>query len=154
MVYYVTRCADRSDELYHHGVKGMKWGVRRAKTAVSTASKSIQAARYEESLNKAKRRQRKATARYERRNARYQRKIDKLDTLYNTKVSDLSQETIKRGRVAYTAIKMVRNKAITMAIGAAGGQAIVTAINGVNLANVGVAAVNKILLHNPPARYA
>ena len=27
-----------NSELYHHGVKGMKWGVRRARTTVSTSS--------------------------------------------------------------------------------------------------------------------
>lgn len=150
MVYYVTRCADHSDELYHHGVKGMKWGVRRAKTAISNASRSVSAARYEEALSKAKRRQQRATARYERRDARYQKRIERLDKAYKTKVSDLSEATIKRGRLAYTGIKMASNSVLYSALGAAGAHAAVTAIKGYNLANTGVAVATKLLEHKSP----
>lgn len=45
----------RKDELYHYGVKGMKWGVRRRSEAVKTARSNYKAANkeYKKAYNKA-----------------------------------------------------------------------------------------------------
>ena len=56
MEYVVTRSTD-TDELMHYGVKGMKWGVRRARpqTAVDSARANYKSAKkeYNKSFNKA-----------------------------------------------------------------------------------------------------
>lgn len=60
-----------SDEFYHYGVPGMKWGVRKVRKAVDTVKK-------QHANNKKERR-------------------DSIDRVLNMKFKDLSKETIKLG---------------------------------------------------------
>lgn len=67
--YYVVRTSYPNDELYHYGVKGMKWGVRKAGQAIKNAGSNIKA-------NAKKKRVQKADA--DIRYAEYKKARDKL----------------------------------------------------------------------------
>lgn len=114
-------------ELYHHGVKGMKWGVhkklRSVSQSVSRAGRAVGAANIEERIASVKRTMERNTARSDKRtrsykvkNAKYDAKLKRLKAMRNCKVSDLSLEDIERGRSAY---KTMKNTTISVAVTAA-----------------------------------
>ena len=119
-------------ELYHHGVKGMKWGVRKkiseASQNVKRMSRAISAANIEESRKRIERSiaknkdlQKRNKRDYRQQNARYRAKLKRLNAMYNGRVSDLSEGDINRGRTAYKTMKNVSmSVAITAASTAAG----------------------------------
>lgn len=113
--------------LYHHGVKGMKWGVRNAVSSVTKNSKRLsraisaaniedRRARIERSISKAKSLQKRHTRDYRPQIAKYKIKIKQLDKLRNKRVSDLSDEEISRGRSVY---KTMKNVSVSVAVTAA-----------------------------------
>lgn len=123
-------------ELYHHGVKGMRWGVRKKISAASQNVKrlgrAISAANIEESrmriersLARNKDLQKRNNRDYRQQNARYRAKLKRLNATYNSKVSDLSDVDINRGRSAY---KTMKNVSMSVAITAAS-----TAIGAVSM---------------------
>lgn len=114
-------------ELYHHGVKGMKWGVRKkfseTSQSVKRLGRAMSAANIEESrmrieknIERNKVLQKRTKRNYRQQNARYRKKLKRLNATYNSKVSDLSDVDINRGRVAY---KTMKNASMSVAITAA-----------------------------------
>ena len=114
-------------ELYHHGVKGMKWGVQNAfkntSASAKRASRALSAANIEERMISVKRSIEKHDAHSDRRkrtykleNAKYKAKLEKLKTMRDRKISDLSEYDINRGRSVY---KTMKNTSISVAITAA-----------------------------------
>lgn len=138
-------------ELYHHGVKGMKWGVRKAivntsqyarrfSRSISAANIEEQRRRIERSLARNKSRQKTNKRDYRQQNARYRAKLKRLEKMRNQKISDLSEYDIDRGRTAYKTMKNVSmSVAVTAAAAVAGSvyapAAVVTKIAGSALAS-------------------
>lgn len=102
----MTPTKQYNKELYHYGVKGMKWGVRR-----SIGAKARVAAIYESSSKDLG----KSISKYEARKAkagltdRQQKRFDKIkkskvevDKYRNKLIKDLSEKDIAKGRRAIT----------------------------------------------------
>jgi hypothetical protein len=119
-------------ELYHAGVKGMKWGVRKkiAKTSqsVKRLGRSISAANIEEqrrrierSIARNKSKHKHNGKDYSAQNARHRAKLRRLAKMRDKKISDLSEYDIDRGRTAYKTMKNVSmSVAVTAAAAVAG----------------------------------
>lgn len=100
MEYIVTRVSD-SDELYHYGVVGMKWGVRRARKNFEKANRAKQSAKEWEEIARAKeaKGKTKAAAKYRENAAK-----DMADAKrYNTKAKSIQNKHMQRvgGKKAY-----------------------------------------------------
>lgn len=81
---------NHSDELMHHGVKGMKWGVRKDRRSGSSSGKSKLSKKIKKSINNKK----KAKAKAKAKEARAKVKADQKKT-----VKDMS-DTELRERIA------------------------------------------------------
>lgn len=114
-------------ELYHHGVKGMKWGVRkkiyntsqsvrRLGRSISAATIEEQRTRIERSIARNKSRQKINGKDYRAKNAQHRAKLRRLEKMRNQKISDLSEYDIERGRTAY---KTMKNVSMSVAVTAA-----------------------------------
>lgn len=119
-------------ELYHAGVKGMKWGVRkkiyntsqsvrRFGRSVTAASIEQQRIRIEKSIARNKALQKRTKRDYREKNARNRAKIKRLNAMRNTKISDLSETDINRGRIAYKTMRNATMSAAVVAASAAAG---------------------------------
>lgn len=119
-------------ELYHAGVKGMKWGVRkkihntsqsirRFGRSVTAASIEQQRIRIEKSIARNKALQNRTKRDYREKNARNRAKIKRLNAMRNTKISDLSETDINRGRIAYKTMRNATMSAAVVAASAAAG---------------------------------
>ena len=119
-------------ELYHAGVKGMKWGVRkkiektsrnvrRLGRAISAASIEQQRIRIERSIARNKVMQKRTKRDYRQKNARHRAKIKRLNAMRDTKISDLSEVDINRGRMAYKTMRNATMSAAVVAASAAAG---------------------------------
>lgn len=141
-----------SDELAHHGVKGMKWGVRRTirqtsenvrriRRSMEAANIERRQARIERTVSRNKSLQKRYGIDYRNQNKRYREKLKGLEKIRNNKISDLSEADIQRGRAMYTTMKNVGISVVvaagTTAIGAAYAPAAVAAkIAGAGLTTV------------------
>lgn len=138
--------------LYHAGVKGMKWGVRKAfkntSAAAKRTSRAISAANIEERMISVKRSIEKHDARSDRRkrnykikNAKYKAKLEKLKGMRDRKISDLSDYDIERGRSAYKTMKSTSMSVAITAASLAAGSVSVPASVATKLVGSGLAAV-------------
>ena len=143
-----------SDELTHHGVKGMKWGVQKAVRKTSESAKRIgrsmsaarierTRARIERNMSRNKSLSKRYNLDYKKQNKRYRAKIRRLEAARNSKVSDLSEADIERGRVMYNTIKNVGVSVAVAATTTAIGTAYAPAAVAAKLVGVGVTTVLK-----------
>jgi hypothetical protein len=156
--YYIINC-----ELYHHGVKGMKWGVRRyqnkdgsltaqgrkryADGEMSRVGRVTLRIKNAHAIDRDMKLQRKQ-ARLEgkegdRAEARMKRLIDKRARLHETmkkSVSSLSQEDIQRGMKEYAIGKSVAKTLLKVGVSALGGSVITDIIN-----NDGIRRVTEVV---------
>ena len=113
------------DELYHFGVKGMKWGIRKAIEKAGRASLGI---RYANALDRDQKIQRKQnklqTKNTDKANARInklQQKRDKLQTLMNRSVKSLTAKEIEQGKRQYDIGKKVAKNLLKIGVSALAG---------------------------------
>lgn len=138
----VSELYHSDEELAHHGVKGMKWGVRnntkrtlenirRIRSAMEAANIERRQVRIERNISRNKSLQKQYKLDYRDKNKRYRAKLKRLEAARNSKISDLSEADIERGRMMYNTIKSVGVSvtvaAATTAIGTAYAPAAVVA---------------------------
>ena len=144
--FYVT------GELYHHGVKGMKWGVRKAinvtsentrriSRAVSAANIERQRARIERTISRNKALSKRYKLDYSKQNKNYRAKLKRLEKTRNSKISDLSEADIERGRAMYKTIKSVGVSVTVAAAATAIGTAYAPAVIAAKLLGAGLTTV-------------
>lgn len=142
MNYYYIYIPTSDGELYHHGVKGMKWGVRktisrlsqssrRMSRAISAANIEERRSRIEQSITKTKNLQKLNKRDYRSRIKQYKAKLKRLNKLRDCQVNELSNDDIERGRSVY---KTMKNVSMSVAI-----TAVSTAVGTISMP-AGVAA--------------
>lgn len=128
------------NELYHYGVKGMKWGIRRDRR-VSDKLKSYRTSRKDDpktDFMKINRPNSAARTYYRAQRTgnlkTYQSQTDRM----NQKISGLSKEQIENGRYRVARARNLKRKAISTLIGAGAG---VVTVGTAGAAAVPIAAV-------------
>lgn len=116
MDYHVTRTSGYEDELYHHGVKGIKWGVRRYQNkdgSYTAAGKNRSRRSYQRSLNKLDKKSAKEMAKamkysksMDTADSKLQKRIDKNpETNSKRELNKRKNLENKRGNAAYKGAK-------------------------------------------------
>lgn len=90
-------------ELYHYGVKGMKWGVIRWKDKLGYGRLHKKSSKYESKIEK----QLSKKHINEKKLKKYKYKKDKIQKAMNLKYSDLTPEEKKQGARAYSKISKI-----------------------------------------------
>ena len=140
------------DELLHYGVKGMKWGVRKAikqtsenarriSRSMSAANIERRQARIERTISRNKALTKRYKFDYKDQNKRYRAKFKRLENLRNSKVSDLSEADIERGRAMYGTVKSVAVSVTVAAAATAVGTAYAPAATAAKLVGAGLTTV-------------
>lgn len=93
---------DQSQELYHYGVRGMRWGVRRAsKTLISTKASSDKKKKAVASLQKHKQKATKKVIKLTAKNEKLGKKNDKFILKNDAKIAKLNRKAAKKRAKAY-----------------------------------------------------
>lgn len=99
MEYTIVRTSENPDELMHYGVKGMKWGIRKATRELGSSNAQAQqrgVARMESHRAKAT----KKVAKLERKHVKLQKKVDKAILKTDVKAAKFEKKAGKQTRKA------------------------------------------------------
>lgn len=90
-----------NEELYHYGVKGMRWGVRRASKQLSNATDSASRAKAISSLNKHKQKGSAEIAKLEKQNIKLEKKVEDRAFTIDNKAAKLTAKAAKKRDKSY-----------------------------------------------------
>lgn len=97
----VRRSNDPNDELQHYGVKGMRWGVRRATKQLSKASDSKQRDKAIAKLQKHRAKASKELAKLEKKHPKLEKKVEEKIIRNETAAARLTEKAAVKRRNAY-----------------------------------------------------
>lgn len=111
-MYEYINYYDVSDEdLLHYGVKGMRWGIRKARTTLSS-SKSTEGDRKValDSLEKHRRKASEKVAKLESKRPKLEGKVNAKVSKYSNKAADLENKAARQERKAYSILASQESK--------------------------------------------
>lgn len=150
---YTSRLYDNRDYIYHHGVLGQKWGVRRYRNSNGTLTmlgkgRAKKAARlYYKAQNSKMNAEDSVTARARKKSQKeYEKNMKKYDKINN----EIGEENVNWGKAKVSKFRRgaSRHQAATLEFNrkAAIGSAVVGSMAGTGMMLVGVAAINPKLI--------
>lgn len=89
---------ENNNELLHYGVKGMRWGVRRATKALSKATTSEQRDKAVNSLNKHRERATRKIEKLDKARPKLERRVEKALTKHDVQAAKYSKRALKYER--------------------------------------------------------
>lgn len=97
----VQRAGDSNEELQHYGVRGMRWGVRRASKQLSSATTKEQRDKAVSSLQKHKSKASKEVAKLQKKQPKLEKSVEKQIVKNDIKAVKLSDKAATKRKKAY-----------------------------------------------------
>lgn len=97
----INRTGDSNEELQHYGVKGMRWGVKRATKQLYKATTSEQKAKAVAKLQKHRDKASKEVAKLEKKHPKLEQKVEQKIVKNETKAAKLSDKAASKRNRAY-----------------------------------------------------
>lgn len=97
----VQRTGDSNDEFQHYGVKGMRWGVRRATKQLSKSNTSEQRDKAVSKLQKHRAKASKEVAKLEKKHTKLQKTVEEKIVRNETAAAKLSSKAASKRNRAY-----------------------------------------------------
>lgn len=97
----VHRTGDSNEELQHYGVKGMRWGVRRASKALSKATTREDKVKAVAKLQKHREKASKEVAKLQKKHPKLEQSVEKKIVKNETKAAKLSDKAASKRNRAY-----------------------------------------------------
>lgn len=98
------------EELYHYGVKGMRWGVRRASKQLSNATTDKQREKAVSSLNKHREKSTDKITKLEKARPKLEKKVEQQITKNDVKATKLQQKAAHKRDKGYNALLMSQKR--------------------------------------------